>query len=118
MGLEYLGECDRRLPKDVQKGDRKAVNKKFGMSLSRAMDRYRDINYKALRAIYADLLWNFGKSKFEAKGIEKHTLYSDWLGHVDIDGQQDSTFMSYMTYAIEDLDSIHNLLVLQQSNIV
>ena len=113
MGLEYLGECDRRLPADVQKGDRKAVNKKFGMPLSRAMDRYRDINYKALRAIYADLLWNFGKSEFEAKGIEKHTLYSDWLGHVDINGQQDSTFMSYMTYAIEDLDSVYNLLILQ-----
>lgn len=110
MGLEYLGECERRLSADVQKGDRKAVNKQFGMALSRAMDRYQDINYKALRAIYADLVWSFGKSEYEAKGIEKHTLYSDWLGHVDIDGQQDSTFMSYMTYAIADLDRVKKLL--------
>ena len=110
MALEYLDKCERRLSADVQKGDRKAVNKKFGMALSRAMDRYQEINYKALRAIYADLVWSFGKSEYEAKGIEKHTLYSDWLGHVDIDGQQDSTFMSYMTYAIDDLDAVKNLL--------
>ncbi len=41
-----------------------------------------------------------------SRGLRKHIKYADWLGHIDKDGSQDATFMSYMVYNITDLDKI------------
>jgi hypothetical protein len=36
----------------------------------------------------------------------KHVKYADWLGHIDKDGSQDATFMSYMVFNISDIEAI------------
>lgn len=101
--IAYLEEQERRLDPELQKADRNAVNRAYAMGLSRAMDKYPGINYKGLRAIYAECLWALLPESEKAK-TEKHIKYSDWLGHLDKDGAQDSTFMSYMVYSLTDLD--------------
>ncbi len=103
--IDYLDEQERRLDPEVQKANRNAVNKAFAMALSRATDKYPGINYKGLRAIYAECLWSL-LPEAERLKTEKHVKYADWLGHIDKDGQLDATFMSYMVYNISDLDKI------------
>jgi hypothetical protein len=44
----------------------------------------------------------------EQEKAEKHTRYSDWLGHIDKDGKDDATFKSYMLYSITDLDCLRD----------
>lgn len=103
--IEYLDEQERRLEPELQKADRNAVNRAFAMALSRATDKYPGINYKGLRAIYAECQWALLPDSEKAR-TEKHIKYADWLGHIDKDGSQDATFMSYMVYNITDLDKI------------
>ena len=102
--LKYLEECGRRLPKEVQEENPKACNKAYAMALSRSLNKYPNVTYKSLRALYADILWQSKKEEYSRTGIEKHSLYSQWLGHIDFNGKIDSTFMSYMIYAIDDFD--------------
>ncbi len=104
-GIDYLDEQERRLDPEVQKTNRNAVNKAFAMALSRATDKYPGISYKGLRAIYAECLWAL-LPEAERLKTEKHVKYSDWLGHIDKDGQLDATFMSYMVYNIIDMNKI------------
>lgn len=99
--IEYLDEQERRLEPELQKADRNAVNKAFAMALSRATDKYPGINYKGLRAIYAECQWTLLPESERAR-TEKHIKYADWLGHINKDGSQDATFMSYMVYNITD----------------
>lgn len=108
--LEYLELCDRRLSKLLQENEPKACNKAFAMALSRSLRGYPNITYKSLRALYADILWQLKKDIYESKGIEKHTIYSEWLGHISQDGAMDSTFMSYMIYQIKDFNQVRNLV--------
>jgi hypothetical protein len=75
------------------------------MGLSRVMDKYPGINYKGLRAIYAECQWALLPEKEKAK-TEKHIKYADWLGHIDKDGSQDATFMSYMVYNVTDIEGV------------
>lgn len=103
--IAYLDEQERRLDPELQKADRNAVNKAFAMALSRATDKYPGISYKGLRAIYAECLWAL-LPEVERLKTEKHVKYSEWLGHIDKDGQLDATFMSYMVYNITDLSEI------------
>lgn len=103
--IEYLEEQERRLDPEVQKRDRNAVNKAYAMGLSRVMDKYPGINYKGLRAIYAECLWALLPVAEKAK-TEKHIKYSGWLGHIDKDGSQDATFMSYMVFNITDIEAV------------
>lgn len=103
--IAYLDEQERRLDPELQKADRNAVNRAYAMGLSRAMDKYPGINYKGLRAIYAECQWALLPDSEKAR-TEKHIKYADWLGHIDKDGSQDATFMSYMVYNITDLDKI------------
>ena len=108
--LEYLEREGRRIDGDEQKRDRLATNRAFGMANSRAMEKYQGINYKGLRAIYAECLWYLMPSSTKIK-TEKHSLYSEWLGHLDKEGRLDATFMSYMVYHITDIDCIKTLSV-------
>jgi hypothetical protein len=103
--IDYLESQSRRLPAEQQLSDRNAVNSAFAMALSRAMGKYRGISYKGLRAIYAESQW-FLLPESEKARTEKHVKYSDWLGHLDKDGAQDATFMSYMVYSVSDLDCL------------
>jgi hypothetical protein len=107
--IEYLAEQERRIDPEEQKRDRNAVNSAFAMALSRAMGKYKGISYKGLRAIYAECQWAL-LPKNEKARTEKHTKYSDWLGHLDKDGAQDATFMSYMVYQIADFEAIKGQL--------
>lgn len=100
MGIDYLSDVGRRLPKEVQKEDTKAVNKKYNTALSRAMAKYPDTNYKGLRAIYAECAW-FKYANQDT--MEKHSFYSDILGHKNLDGLGDDTFKSYMTFDVTDV---------------
>lgn len=103
--IAYLEEQERRLDPEVQKRDRNAVNKAYAMALSRATDKYPGINYKGLRAIYAECQWALLPDSEKVR-TEKHIKYADWLGHIDKDGSQDATFMSYMVYNITDIESV------------
>lgn len=103
--IDYLQEQGRRLDSEIQKQDRNAVNKAYAMGLSRAMERYPEISYKGLRAIYAECLWALLPDSEKAR-TSQHSRYSDWLGHIDKDGSIDTTFVSYMIYNIIDLDKI------------
>jgi len=103
--IAYLEEQERRLDPELQKSNRNAVNNAFAMGLSRAMDKYPGINYKGLRAIYAECQWALLQEAESAK-TEKHIKYADWLGHIDKDGSQDATFMSYMVYNITDIEAV------------
>lgn len=103
--LEYLEREGRRIDGDEQRRDRLATNRAFGMALSRAMEKYQGINYKGLRAIYAECQWYLLPESTKIK-TEKHTLYSEWLGHLDKEGRLDATFMSYMVYHITDIECI------------
>ncbi|NES18157.1 MAG: hypothetical protein F6K41_04325 [Symploca sp. SIO3E6] len=105
--LEYLEKEGRRIDGDEQKRDRLATNRAFGMALSRAMEKYQGINYKGLRAVYAECQWYLLPESTKIK-TEKHSLYSDWLGHLDKEGKLDATFMSYMVYQITDIECIKN----------
>jgi hypothetical protein len=105
MAIDYLEEQGRRLNPELQKADRNAVNKAYAMGLSRVMDKYPGINYKGLRAIYAECQWALLPEK-EKNKTEKHIKYSDWLGHMDKDGSQDATFMSYMVYSVSDVETV------------
>ncbi|NER95217.1 MAG: hypothetical protein F6J86_15500 [Symploca sp. SIO1B1] len=105
--LEYLEKEGRRIDGDEQKRSRLATNRAFGMALSRAMEKYQGINYKGLRAIYAECQWYLLPESTKIK-TEKHSLYSDWLGHLDKEGKLDATFMSYMVYLITDIECIKN----------
>lgn len=108
--LEYLEREGRRIDGDEQRRDRLATNRAFGMALSRAMEKYQGINYKGLRAIYAECQWYLLPESTKIK-TEKHTLYSEWLGHLDKEGRLDATFMSYMVYHITDIECIKTLSV-------
>jgi integrase len=101
--IAYLDEQNRRLDPDEQKRDRNAVNNAFAMALSRAMGKYPGISYKGLRAIYAECQWALMPEQ-EKRRTSQHIKYSEWLGHIDKDGSQDATFMSYMIYNITDID--------------
>jgi integrase len=103
--ITYLEEQNRRIEPDKQKRDRNATNKAFGMALSRAMEKYPGISYKGLRAIYAECQWALLPQQ-EQRKTSQHIKYSQWLGHIDKDGSQDATFMSYMVYNVTDLDKI------------
>lgn len=103
--IDCLESQERRLEASEQLKDRNATNRAFGMALSRAMEKYQGINYKGLRAIYAECQWGL-LPESEKLRIEKHIKYSDWLGHIDKEGSQDATFMSYMVYQIEDFETI------------
>jgi len=103
--LEYLEREERRIDGSEQRRDRLATNRAFGMALSRAMEKYQGINYKGLRAIYAECLWYLLPESTKIK-TEKHSLYSEWLGHLDKEGKLDATFMSYMVYHITDIECI------------
>lgn len=103
--IAYLDEQGRRLDPDIQKADRNAVNQAYAMALSREMGKYKGINYKGLRAIYAECQWALMPESEKAR-VEKHIKYSDWLGHIDKEGASDATFMSYMVYQVADIDEI------------
>ncbi|NER25846.1 MAG: hypothetical protein F6J96_35165 [Symploca sp. SIO1C2] len=105
--LEYLEQEGRRIDGDEQRRDRLATNRAFGMANSRAMEKYQGINYKGLRAVYAECQWYLLPESTKIK-TEKHTLYSEWLGHLDKEGRLDATFMSYMVYQITDIECIKN----------
>jgi integrase len=103
--IDYLESQGKRLEASEQLKDRNATNRAYGMALSRAMEKYSGINYKGLRAIYAECQWGL-LPESEKLRTEKHIKYSDWLGHIDKEGSQDATFMSYMVYQIEDFETI------------
>lgn len=103
--IDYLDEQGRRLDSEIQKADRNAVNTSYAMGLSREMSKYSGINYKGLRAIYAECQWAL-MPESEQKRTEKHIKYSDWLGHIDKEGASDATFMSYMVYQVADIDEV------------
>lgn len=103
--IDYLEQQDRRLDPELQKSNRNAVNSAYAMALSRVMDKYPGINYKGLRAIYAECQWTLLSESDKAR-TEKHIKYADWLGHIDKDGSQDATFMSYMVYNITDIETV------------
>lgn len=103
--IAYLEKQERRIEPELQKSDRNAVNNAFAMALSRAMNKYPGISYKGLRAIYAECQWALLPESEKAR-TEKHIKYADWLGHIDKDGAQDATFMSYMVYNIADIDEV------------
>lgn len=103
--IDYLSEQGRRLDPEIQKADRNAVNTAYAMGLSREMSKYSGINYKGLRALYAECQWAF-LPESERNKTEKHIKYSDWLGHIDKEGASDATFMSYMVYQVADIDEI------------
>lgn len=105
LAIRYLDEQERRIDPEEQKRDRNAVNSAFAMALSRAMGRYKGISYKGLRAVYAECQWALLPESEKAR-TEKHTKYSDWLGHLDKDGAQDATFMSYMVYNVSDIEAV------------
>jgi integrase len=109
MAVDYLEGQGRRLNPELQKADRNAVNKAYAMGLSRVMDKYPGINYKGLRAIYAECQWALLPESSKAK-TEKHIKYADWLGHIDKDGSQDATFMSYMVYNVTDIEAVKTQL--------
>jgi hypothetical protein len=105
LAIDYLDQQGRRLDPDIQKADRNAVNAAYAMALSREMSKYSGINYKGLRAIYAECQWAL-LSEPERHRTEKHIKYSDWLGHIDKEGASDATFMSYMVYQVADIDKV------------
>lgn len=107
--IEYLELQERRLDPELQKADRNAVNRAYAMGLSRVMGKYPGINYKGLRAIYAECQWALLPEAEKAK-TEKHIKYADWLGHIDKDGSQDATFMSYMVYNLTDIEAVKTQL--------
>lgn len=107
--IAYLEDQERRLEPELQKADRNAVNRAYAMGLSRVMGKYPGINYKGLRAIYAECQWALLPESEKAR-TEKHIKYADWLGHIDKDGSQDATFMSYMVYNITDVEEIKTQL--------
>jgi hypothetical protein len=117
--IEYLDEQKRRLAPEVQKRDRNAVNRAYAMALSRVMDKYPGINYKGLRAIYAEFQWALLPETEKAK-TSQHRKYSDWLGHIDRDGEIDTTFVSYMVYNVTDIEAVKGQLrkdLLQRSSL-
>lgn len=103
--VDYLGEQGRRLDPEIQKSDRNAVNTAYAMGLSREMGKYAGVNYKGLRALYAECQWAL-LPESERNKTEKHIKYSDWLGHIDKEGASDATFMSYMIYQVADVDDV------------
>jgi Telomere resolvase len=103
--IDYLSEQGRRLDSEIQKADRNAVNTSYAMGLSREMGKYTGINYKGLRALYAECQWAL-LPESERQRTEKHIKYSDWLGHIDKEGASDATFMSYMVYQVADIDEV------------
>jgi hypothetical protein len=105
QAIDYLEEKGRRLNPEEQKRDRNAVNRAYAMALSRAVDKYPDISYKGLRAIYAECQWALLPDSEKVK-TSQHRKYSDWLGHIDKDGSIDTTFVSYMVYNVTDIDSL------------
>jgi integrase len=107
--ITYLEEQNRRIEPDKQKRDRNATNKAFGMALSRAMEKYPGISYKGLRAIYAECQWALLPQQ-EQRRTSQHIKYSQWLGHIDKDGSQDATFMSYMVYNVADIEAVKGQL--------
>lgn len=107
--IDYLEEQGRRLDPEEQKRDRNAVNRAYAMALSRAVNKYPGINYKGLRAIYAECLWAL-MTEQEQKETSQHRKYSDWLGHIDKDGSIDTTFVSYMVYNVTDIEEVKGQL--------
>jgi integrase len=103
--IAYLEEQGKRLNPALQKSNRNAVNKEFAMALSRAMTKYPGISYKGLRAIYAECQWALLPQEDQRK-TSQHIKYSQWLGHIDKDGSQDATFMSYMVYNVVDIEAV------------
>ncbi len=102
-GFEWLKLQGKRLPKEVQENDSRAVNKRYGKALTNAMKPFENAHYHSLRAMYAAILWH-RLSDEEKLRTEKHSMYSEWLGHIERPGMPRTTFMSYMTIAVTDLD--------------
>lgn len=107
-----LSETGKRIDPEIQKNDRKAVNRLISAQMSRAMKPYEGIDLYALRAIYADINWELNKDTFIKQGIEKHIKYGEWLGHIGREGQADTTFMSYMKYQIKDFNKVRTQTLL------
>ena len=107
--VDYLESQERRLEPEQQLNDRNAVNNAYAMALSRAMGKYPSISYKGLRAVYAECQWYLLPENEKAR-TEKHVKYSAWLGHVNKDGSQDATFMSYMVYNVTDIEALKGQL--------
>lgn len=101
-GFEWLKLKGKRLPKEEQESDSRAVNKRYGKALTNAMKPFENAHYHSLRAMYAAILWH-GLSDDEKLRTEKHSMYSEWLGHIERPGMPRTTFMSYMTIAVTDL---------------
>lgn len=55
--------------------------------------------------IYAECQWALLSDTDKAR-TEKHIKYADWLGHIDKDGSQDATFMSYMVFNVTDIETV------------
>lgn len=108
-GIDYLQKIGRRIAPEEQHADRNATTKAFGTAMCRAMKTYSGIPYKGLRAIYAEAQWLLIPN-IEAKRVEKHIKYSDWLGHSGDNGYNDTTFMSYMIFNITDWEEVEKLL--------
>lgn len=102
---EYLIGQERTLDRQAQLDNPRAVNKAYGMALSRAMSG-KICTYKELRAIYAELMW----AMHQTGSREKHTYYSEILGHTNMHGASNSTYTSYMVFNITDTDEVLELL--------
>jgi hypothetical protein len=56
----------------------------------------------------------------EKAKTSQHRKYSDWLGHIDRDGEIDTTFVSYMVYNVTDIEAVKGQLrkdLLQRSSL-
>lgn len=109
LAIDYLEKQGRRLDPEIQKADRNAVNRTYAMHLSRAMSKYPNVNYKGLRAIYAECQWALLPDAAKVK-TSQHSKYSEWLGHIGSDGAIDTTFVSYMVFNVIDIDAVRGLL--------
>lgn len=103
QAFRILCERGKRIDKAVQQDNPRAVNRRYGKPLSAALAGFASIGYKTLRTIYASACWYRLPDDLKAR-TEKHSMYSEWLGHTEKPGQPKTTFMSYMQVAVTDLD--------------
>lgn len=99
--LEYLGEQGKRLPLDFEGDSSKAVNKKYGMAHSRSMQKY-PCPIKDIRKFYAELMWRIHATSSR----EKHTYFSEIMGHSNQEEGGNATYQSYLTYRVIDAESV------------
>jgi hypothetical protein len=99
MAHDRLIAIGRTLPRSAQLDNPRAVNKTYNMALSRRLAQ-APYTYKEFRAIYAELMW----AKNGTSNREKHTYYSEILGHNNMHGASNSTYTSYMIFDIIDAE--------------